>query len=787
VRPTDELDSSRVSEPDTSALTPGIVGYRIGDIEVNLGRVIATRQGEVLSLPPLSFDLLIALARAAPNVATLDDLMRQVWPRSVVSPESLSQRIKLLREALGDDSHYPRYIAGVRGRGYRLVVPVEELREPIPQTLSTPRSRAPLALAILMSLVTIAAVVWLVKFRDHPVSVNSNLPSLPPRSIAVLPFRDMSSGQPASDILALGIPEAVLHQLASLDKLDVIARTSSFAFQNRAIDVREIGRRLNARYLLEGSVQRDGEQLRVTAQLIDAQSGEHIWSMRFDKTPQRIFELQDAIALEVTRALKLSLDPVETGDIKAQGSADFAAYLEYLQGSRLLATWRTADVVSAEQHAARAVAIDPKFAAGYVLLGVAKLRAAEYYPGPDRERRFREALRDTRPLIERALALNPKESEAYAARGYINAFFDLAAAEFDYRKALDLNPSNAAAYEGLAAVLYENPARREEALQLIDQARKLDPLEPRLDVAKATFLFYGRGEVGEAETLLISGLRKDPLYQPALLRLAELYWIVGRLAEAIKLSEQVLAADPSATLPRLVLQNLYLDIQDLKAAEAIMRAAPEPNPTLISMMALAAHDFHTAGSEAYRAASLGTIPVVGEPMPIAALRLQARASGEYLRTIDVLAERSQTEWDAAGQPIVRDPSSLYINVVGLADMLIQGRQAVRGRRLLEATLVAMDHEARDFKTGDLWHRQMRPVVLALLGRNEEAIKELQRSAADHLGLQDWWYYAELEPSFAPLRKDARFQTMYAAIRKHAEAERAAVDLLRSSGVVPARR
>jgi hypothetical protein len=91
----------------------------------------------------------------------------------------------------------------------------------------------------------------------------------------------------------------------------------------------------------------------------------------------------------------------------------------------------------------------------------------------------------------------------------------------------------------------------------------------------------------------------------------------------------------------------------------------------------------------------------------------------------------------------------------------------------------MDHEARDFKTGDLWHRQMRPVVLALLGRNEEAIKELQRSAAEHLGLQDWWYCAELEPSFAPLRKDARFQTMFAAVTQHAEAERAAVDRLRA--------
>ena len=260
--------------------------------------------------------------------------------------------------------------------------------------------------------------------------------------------------------------------------------------------------------------------------------------------------------------------------------------------------------------------------------------------------------------MERALALNPKESGAYAARGYINAFFDLATAELDYRKALSLNPSNAEAYEGLAAVLYENPARREEVLQLIDQARKLDPLEPRLDVAKATFLFYGRSEVGEAETLLIEALRKDPLYQPALLRLAQLYGKVGRLAEAIKLSEQVLAADPSATQPRVVLQGLYLDIEDLPAAEDITRTAPEPSPTLNSIVALGRHDLQAAGAEAYRAASLGAIPVVGEPMPIAALRLQARTSGKYLPAIDVLTERSQTEWDAAGQPIVRDPSKL---------------------------------------------------------------------------------------------------------------------------------
>jgi tetratricopeptide (TPR) repeat protein len=127
-----------------------------------------------------------------------------------------------------------------------------------------------------------------------------------------------------------------------------------------------------------------------------------------------------------------------------------------------------------------------------------------------------------------------------------------------------------------------------------------------------------------------------------LLRLAQLYSTVGRLAKAIKLTEQVLAADPRATQSRLILQRLYLDIQDLKAAEAITRTAPEPNPVLNSVMALAGHDWRTAGSEAYRAAALRTIPVVGEPMPIAALRLHARSSGKYLRAIDVFSERSQS-------------------------------------------------------------------------------------------------------------------------------------------------
>ncbi|MEP6885217.1 MAG: tetratricopeptide repeat protein [Gammaproteobacteria bacterium] len=773
-----------------SPQSTGVTGYRIGDLVVHLGRALTTRgDGVEIPLPRLSFDLLVALARAAPNIATQDDLMKQVWPRAFVSPETLSKRVNLLRDALGDDSQEPRYIAGVRGRGYRLVPNVEQIHaSSAPPEASTPpeRHRArPRRIAVMLAVggVLVLGAGWALWTRSHlPVQLSPVAAEPPPRSIAVLPFKDMGGG-PDGEILALGIPEAVLHQLASIETLDVIARTSSFSFQGHDQDVRAIGEQLNVRYILEGSVQRDGQRLRVTTQLVNAQTGGHVWSMQFDKAPQGIFELQDAIALEVARALKLSLDPGVT--LKQQGTKQFDAYLEYIQGAKLLATWRTADTKSAAEHAARAVSIDPNFAAAYVLLANARLRIAEYSAGETREFIFREALRDARGLLDQALTLDAKDSRAYAVRGYVNAFSDVAAAEADYRKALELNPSDAQACEGLAGVLNENPARRAEVLMLIDRARKLDPLEPRLDVVKATFLFYTRGDLDGAEKLLKNALQRDPLNEPALSRLAEVYWKQGRYAEGIKTAEQVVAADSDAIQPRTVLYYLYLDIQDLKSAENIARAAPSPSPALMAALYLAQKKWVEAGNQTLRAESIGAITAVGEPITIAALRMNARATKQYARAIDLLTERSQTEWDVAGQPIVRDSSSVYSNVVGLGDMLIQAGQVNRGRRLLEATLTAMDREEATFGTGRLWNYPMRLVALGLLGRTEATIAELQRSMTERLILSSW-YFLELEPAFANVRQDSRFQEVLVAARNRAAGERKALARFVANGLVPDR-
>lgn len=771
------------SVTDTGS-APEITGYRAGDLSIDLGRAVATRDGAEIPLPRLTFDLLVALARAAPNIANTDELMRQVWPKVVVNVETVAQRVKLLRSALGDDSQEPRYITGVRGRGYRLVCSVEPLYASarVPQKRAGPaRSRvAALALVLLAA----AAGGWIMWGRISRLSaVTDTTRPLPPRSIAVLPFKDLNNDA-EDDILALGIPDALLHQLASFENLDVIARTSSFSFQGHDHDIREIGQQLGAHYVLEGTVQRDRQLLRVTAQLADAQTGAHLWSMQFDRTPQNVFELEDAIALEVARALSISLQP--GAGSKKQGTTSFQAYLEYLQGSSLIDTWRRADMKAAADHATRALAMDPKYADAYVLLAQANVRVAEYDTGPDHQRNFSIVLRNALGLLDHALVFDAKASRAYAERGYIYAFSDLATAEADLHRALELDPSDVQALEELAAVIYQNPARSSEALALIDKALKLDPLESRLKVVKATYLFYGRGDPDGAEKLLQDALRRDPLSELALARLAEIYWTEGRFADGIRTAEQVVSLDATAEQPRLVLQGLYLEVGDVRSAEQLAISATPANPVEMAELQLAKGNWQSAGQQAYRAIALGALTPMGEPMTIAALRVQARSTGQYRQAIGILSERSQTEWDAADQPIVRDAAGIYLNVVGLADLLIQSGQAPRGRRLLEATLAAMDREAREFGRGTLWQHHMRPVALALLERNDEAIAELRSAFVEHYALNSWWYYLEREPAFAKLRADARFQEILSVVRAHASRERLALAQLRASKLVPDR-
>ena len=392
--------------------------YRIADLQLDIGQVRLTRDGREIALPKLSFDLLVALAEAAPRLLTLDDLMQRVWRGVIVSPETISQRVKLLRDALGRRRGPPRYVASVRGRGYRLIPNAEPLRHRQRRSARRrPRDRFAgtvqlrhrpnscpgaagvralsgwylAAFAVAGVSVDVDRIEERERRRRRPVCRHRR----PPRAVAVLPFKDLSGSQ-AGSTLALGIAETLRHQLSGLKDIDVIGQSSSQALRDADLDPREVGRRLHARYLLGGSVQSAPSRLRVTAQLIDATTGLQLWSIRFDRAPEDVFAMEDEIAVAVAKALALSVDADTRGRLTRQGTTDFDAYLAFLQGRALLSSGSVQDARLAIGQFERAIAGDAEFAAAYVALAEAQVFAAEYDPASDRGTAFVRVLEQAR-------------------------------------------------------------------------------------------------------------------------------------------------------------------------------------------------------------------------------------------------------------------------------------------------------------------------------------------------------------------------------------------------------
>jgi tetratricopeptide (TPR) repeat protein len=304
-------------------------------------------------------------------------------------------------------------------------------------------------------------------------------------------------------------------------------------------------------------------------QLIDTQSGADVWSLRFDRPLGDIFAVQDEIALQVTQALELSVDPAAMERMAGQGTSNLGAYLAFLQGRALLANARVVDMTEAIEHFEQSVKLDPTFAGAYVSLAEAEVFLAEYEVTDDQQERFKPALLRGRELVEKALALDPNNGAAYLQRAHLAAFENLATAEADYRHGLELSPNSAEGYAGLAAVVYQTPSRRDESLELLERARKLDPLEPGHDVTKALFLWFERADMQGANALLVDVLKRNPRYTPALAWLGGLRPQMKQAANGIRYSEQALALDPSEWTRRELIR-VYLDLGDLSAAKQLL-------------------------------------------------------------------------------------------------------------------------------------------------------------------------------------------------------------------------
>lgn len=799
--------------------------YLVGDLLVDVGLSRVTRADVELPFTRLTFDTLLVLISEAPNVVSLDTLMQRVWPGLVVSNETVSQRIKLLRSTLGDHPRAPKYIVGVRGRGYRLLAPVERIADdtgpaalisPVPDRTQAPqdptapatpagRGQAPSSrrlwlqpVALTVMLAALIATGWkLSSLRergpaDSPCAGMAR--ELPPRSVAVLPFENLSPAR-VDELLATGIADNVLHQLAGSQDLQVISRTSSFASGRQGDDALALGCRLNARYLLEGSLQREGPRMRVTAQLIDAASGRHVWSGRFDRTPQDLFALQDEIAVAVARALESYMETRTQDRLVPRGTHKMDAWLAYQQGRHAVSTRRLADLARARERFTVAIREDPGFAAAHVELAEVMLLQAfsdlsetwfiNSPPLADDDRA------EISRLLARAIELDPDDGDAYIVRAWLAAGPVDAAS--DYRRGLALKPNSPEGLERLARTLFFypdsegriwDPQKREEAFDFIDRARALDPLVPTAHLTKGVMLLYGRSDQAGANALYEQALAQDPNFFPVLARLGELRWCCeGRYAEAAKYLEDALAIEPAAAWARHFLVRAYLDMGDLDAAGDVARQLHGDDGPGRVALALARGEL----DEAERLASMHSGPVTGLNVrpQTNALLLAAIRSGRFESLSESLEQSIKLRWGADGTPLFSDRSHDKGKAVALGAVYLRSGEPEKGRRLLEGALRQILTEAHDYRRGLLWYGMSLPAALGWLGDREAAIAALQKSFAGG-SHNDWSFRLERDPAFDGIRDDPRFQAMLREERAHASAQRALAEEMRRRGEIPAR-
>lgn len=310
--------------------------YRIDDLILDTGRRQLFRHERRIEVPKLSFDLLVALVELAPNVASANTLIERVWGDVVVSDETLTQRVKMLRDALDQDGQKRRYIETVRSIGYRLRSVPTELAANAPSTTGiqtwffrAAKQNKTAMMGTLLTATALAAFYFGIVLKEEESSV------VPVQgSIAVLPFVTMSDGAD-DEYFSDGVTEEVLNALAQLPDLLVTARTSAFFYKGKNLPVQEIGAALGVAHIVEGSVRRDHDQLRITAQLVRAEDGFHIWSDTFNHTSEDIFAVQIDIAENIAAALDIVLDDDLRAKMRAAGVRDPEAFVAYQKGLEL--------------------------------------------------------------------------------------------------------------------------------------------------------------------------------------------------------------------------------------------------------------------------------------------------------------------------------------------------------------------------------------------------------------------------------------------------------------------
>src|ERR1700690_1900830 len=494
--------------------------YEFEDFRVEVGQRLLFRQGNPVRLTPKVFDTLLLLVQRKGEVISKDELMKEVWPDTTVEENNLTQNISTLRRILGENPGENRYIATVPGQGYRFVPAVE-----------------------------VSGVSRLETER---------------LTIAVLPFANLSS-DPESEFFADGITEEIINALVQIRSLQVVARTSAFSFKGKQVDLRTVGATLNAGTVLEGSVRKSGERVRIVAQLINAADGYHIWSERYDRQLQDIFAVQDEIARTIADRLKITLGPEKGEMLIRSDTKDLEAYQLYLKG-RFHWNKRSADgLQKAIEYFQQAIAKDPSYAVAYAGLADAyNLMSFRNVLAPH------AVMPKAKAAAIKALELDARRAEPHVSLAYASFTYDRnsPAAGKHFERAMALNPAYVTGHAFYPLYL-SSCGRSEESLSVAKRALELDPAAPAVSHVLAVQLYLARF-FDEALSQCQQTLERDPNYEPAYAVLGQVYSLTGKFGEAVVQFEKSLAATQRSTWVLALLGYAHAQSGERRKALAII-------------------------------------------------------------------------------------------------------------------------------------------------------------------------------------------------------------------------
>jgi TolB-like protein/DNA-binding winged helix-turn-helix (wHTH) protein/Flp pilus assembly protein TadD len=504
---------------------------RFGVFEADLRTGELHKAGAKVRLSGQPFDVLTLLLERPGDVVTREELKERLWPKDVFVDfdQSLNKAVNKIREAIGDDADSPRFVETLPRRGYRFIAPVATVEAPssaaaaaLAGPAAKPPSRVPPALLAvgLVALGLALALLW--SRRSAPPAGRVRL--------LVLPFENLSG--PEGDYFSDGLTEEMIAQVGTLDpaRLGVIARTSAMHYKGTRKPADQIARELGVDYIVEGSVRREGERVRITAQLIETRTQTHLWAESYDREAAGVLGIQGEVARRIADSLALELLPERRGALGEPGTRSSAAHDAYLRG-RFLWNKRTDEGLRRSLAAfEEAVLADPGYAPAFAGLADAWNVLADYALVPPVE-----AAPKAEAAARRALSLKPDLAEAHAAHAYTrwNFYWDAKGAEQAFSRALELRPGYAAARQWYGTYLGQ-VGRFAEAREQVARAQELDPLSLIIRTNAGALSYFER-DFEAAAAASRKTLALDPEFPVAL-------WVLGLAEEGAGRFEAAVAA-----------------------------------------------------------------------------------------------------------------------------------------------------------------------------------------------------------------------------------------------------